>query len=109
MEKKQRKGVEPTGYNGKLWKSMQEMRMMFSRGKLTRGTVPTTPPRSKKKENEEKQDGNQQPMEPGAITTMMEKMSGMPGSNGKLSKSRRKTKVDSTLIGPKPENQKKKI
>ena len=80
--------------------------IMFNRGKLIRGTVPTTPPRSMKKENEEKQDENQQQMEPGAVTTMMEKMSGMPGSNGKLSKSRMKAKVDSTSIGPKPKIQK---
>ena len=107
--KKDRKGVEPAGFNGKLWKSMQEMKQMFIRGKLMRGTVPTTPLRSMKIENEEKTDGNQQPMESRVATRTMEKMSGTTGSckmDGKLSKSRFKTENDSTSLGPKPKIQK---
>ena len=38
-----RKGVEPTGENGKLWKLRREMLAMFEKGKLIRSAVPPNP------------------------------------------------------------------
>ena len=75
-EAKKRKGMEPIGQNGVLWRSIQEMKEMFRRGKLLRETVPPTPPRNlmKKMEND-----NQQPIVSQNSTKKVEKMSGMPG------------------------------
>ena len=77
--RKERKGVEPVGQNGTLWKSIQKMKEMFRRGKLLRGTVP---PRNLKKNKEEKENDNQQPMTSKYSTKNMEKMSGTPGTSG---------------------------
>ena len=76
---KARKGVEPAGYNGKLWKSIKEMQLMFSRGKLKRGTVLTTPTLRSKKIEEEKSESNKQPKTSRVLAKNLEKLSGMPG------------------------------
>ena len=73
--RKERKGVEPVGLNGILWKSIQEIKGRFRRGKLLRGTVPPTPPRNLKKNKEEKENDNQKPMDSKYSTQNMEKMS----------------------------------
>ena len=107
--RKARKGVEPAGYNGKLWKSIQEMQLMFSRGKLKRGTVPTTPTIRSKKTEEEKSESNQQPTTSRVVAKNLENLSGMPGRKvGKLSSdSRMKTNTVSTSIEPKSQKKSK--
>ena len=35
-----RKGVEPIGENGKLWRLRRDMFAMFEKGRLQRGAVP---------------------------------------------------------------------
>ena len=74
--KKERKGVEPLGQNGELWRSIKEMKEMFRRGKLLRGTVPPEKPRNlmKNLKNE-----NQQPTVSKIETPKVEKIYGMPG------------------------------
>ena len=99
---KNKTGIEPVGYNGSLWKSMQDMKRMFTRGKLLRGTVP---PRKKK---QEETDGNQQPNYLRVTTNSMERMSGMPEMSikvGKLSSSRMDAENESTSIEPNQKNQ----
>ena len=38
-----RKGVEPKGENGKLWRLRRDMSAMFKKGRLQRGAVPPKP------------------------------------------------------------------
>ena len=45
-------GVEPTGENRKLWKSLHEMLTMFEKVKLLRSTVPPNPQAGAKIKNE---------------------------------------------------------
>ena len=46
---RKRKGVEPKGQNGVIWRSSNEMKEMFRKGKVLRETVPPTPLRNLKK------------------------------------------------------------
>ena len=86
---RKRKGVEPKGQNGVIWRSSNEMKEMFRKGKLLRRTVPPTPRKKERnlKKNRRTENEHQQPVASRSSSHQMEKMSATPGNSeneGKL-------------------------